>query len=141
LASTAVGVVPPQRAGMGSGINSTFRQVGIATGIAGLGALFQSHVNSSLTDSLAGTPAAGQSKEFGQAVTSGAFNEIIVNLPANVRETAATAGKQAFISGYHSIFYVASAIALVGAILSVLLVRPQDFVPHGQEGPPVPPAE
>ena len=34
LASTAVGVVPPQQAGMASGINSTFRQVGIATGIA-----------------------------------------------------------------------------------------------------------
>ena len=40
LASTAIGVVPPQRAGMASGINSTFRQVGIATGIAGLGAVF-----------------------------------------------------------------------------------------------------
>ena len=32
LASTAIGVVPPQRSGMASGINSTFRQVGIATG-------------------------------------------------------------------------------------------------------------
>ena len=41
LASTAVSVVPPERAGMGSGINSTFRQVGIATGTAALGALFQ----------------------------------------------------------------------------------------------------
>ena len=40
LASTAVGVVAPQRAGMASGINSTFRQVGIATGIALLGSLF-----------------------------------------------------------------------------------------------------
>ena len=44
LASTAVGVVPPQRAGMASGINSTFRQVGIATGIALLGALFSNKV-------------------------------------------------------------------------------------------------
>jgi EmrB/QacA subfamily drug resistance transporter len=42
LASTAVGVVEPRRAGMASGINNTFRQVGIATGIAGLGAIFQS---------------------------------------------------------------------------------------------------
>ena len=42
LASTAVGVVPPERSGMASGTNSTFRQVGIATGIAALGALFQS---------------------------------------------------------------------------------------------------
>ncbi|HLX21054.1 MAG TPA: MFS transporter [Gaiellaceae bacterium] len=41
LATTAVSVVPPQRAGMAAGVNNTFRQVGIATGIAGLGAIFQ----------------------------------------------------------------------------------------------------
>jgi MFS family permease len=42
LAATAVSVVEPRRAGMASGVNNTFRQVGIATGIAGLGAIFQS---------------------------------------------------------------------------------------------------
>lgn len=41
LASAAVSVVPPARSGMASGANSTFRQVGIATGIAALGAVFQ----------------------------------------------------------------------------------------------------
>jgi predicted MFS family arabinose efflux permease len=41
LATTAVSVVPPQRAGMAAGVNNTFRQVGIATGIAALGAIFQ----------------------------------------------------------------------------------------------------
>jgi EmrB/QacA subfamily drug resistance transporter len=45
LASAAVGVVPPARAGMASGINNTFRQVGIATGIAALGAIFQSRMD------------------------------------------------------------------------------------------------
>jgi EmrB/QacA subfamily drug resistance transporter len=45
LASTAVGVVEPRRAGMASGINNTFRQIGIATGIAGLGAIFQSQIH------------------------------------------------------------------------------------------------
>jgi EmrB/QacA subfamily drug resistance transporter len=44
LASTAVAVVEPARAGMASGINATFRQAGIATGIAGLGAVFASRV-------------------------------------------------------------------------------------------------
>src|SRR5579862_6398098 len=39
LASTAIGVVPPQRSGMASGINSTFRQLGVATGIAVLGSI------------------------------------------------------------------------------------------------------
>jgi EmrB/QacA subfamily drug resistance transporter len=41
LASAAIAVVPPARSGMASGANSTFRQVGIATGIAALGAVFQ----------------------------------------------------------------------------------------------------
>ena len=44
LAQTAVGVVEPARAGMASGINATFRQVGIATGVAALGAIFSHHV-------------------------------------------------------------------------------------------------
>jgi EmrB/QacA subfamily drug resistance transporter len=41
LASAAIGVVPPTRSGMASGANNTARQVGIATGIAALGAIFQ----------------------------------------------------------------------------------------------------
>src|SRR5262245_46271194 len=51
LASTSVSVVEPRRAGMASGINNTFRQVGIATGIAALGAIFQSQIASSLASS------------------------------------------------------------------------------------------
>jgi EmrB/QacA subfamily drug resistance transporter len=38
LASATVSVVPPERSGMASGSSATFRQVGMATGIAGLGA-------------------------------------------------------------------------------------------------------
>lgn len=42
LASTAVGVVPVHRSGMASGVNSTFRQVGIAVGIAAYGTMYAS---------------------------------------------------------------------------------------------------
>ena len=45
LASTAVSTVRQERAGMASGINNTFRQLGIATGIAALGAIFASKVD------------------------------------------------------------------------------------------------
>ena len=44
LAAAMVGVLPPERAGLASGINNTFRQFGIAAGIAGLGAIFDHHV-------------------------------------------------------------------------------------------------
>ncbi len=40
LASTAIGVVPPQDAGLASGTNSTFRQIGIAVSVAVLGSIF-----------------------------------------------------------------------------------------------------
>jgi EmrB/QacA subfamily drug resistance transporter len=49
LATTAVAVVEPARAGMASGVNSTFRQVGIATGIAALGAIFSHSVGGAAT--------------------------------------------------------------------------------------------
>ena len=58
LAATAVSVVEPRRAGMASGINNTFRQVGIATGIAGLGALLQSKAGSAAAASGRGDPQA-----------------------------------------------------------------------------------
>jgi EmrB/QacA subfamily drug resistance transporter len=56
LASTAIGVVRPERAGMASGINSTFRQVGISTGIAGLGAIFSHDVRIRVESLLSAAP-------------------------------------------------------------------------------------
>src|SRR5690348_18446090 len=68
LAQVAVGVVPPARSGMASGINNTCRQVGIATGIAGLGAIFQHQVQSKATELLAGTPAGSFVASHGHVV-------------------------------------------------------------------------
>jgi EmrB/QacA subfamily drug resistance transporter len=48
LAAAMVSVLPVERSGLASGINNTFRQLGIAMGIAGLGAIFEHHVNQAL---------------------------------------------------------------------------------------------
>lgn len=44
LAAAMVAVLPPERAGLASGVTNTFRQLGIATGIAALGVLFSDRV-------------------------------------------------------------------------------------------------
>ena len=44
LASTAVRVVRPEDAGMASGVNSTFRQIGIAVSVAVLGGIFDTRI-------------------------------------------------------------------------------------------------
>ena len=41
----SVSTVSPERAGVASGINATFQQVGAAIGVAGLGAFFQNRVH------------------------------------------------------------------------------------------------
>jgi EmrB/QacA subfamily drug resistance transporter len=43
LAAAMVSVLPVERSGLAAGVANTFRQLGIAVGIAGLGAVFTSH--------------------------------------------------------------------------------------------------
>ena len=47
---------------MACGVNSTFRQVGIATGIAALGSIFSHQVADGIHSGLAGTPAASPAR-------------------------------------------------------------------------------
>jgi EmrB/QacA subfamily drug resistance transporter len=120
LAATAVSVVEPRRAGMASGINNTFRQVGIATGIAALGAIFQSQIASSLA---ASNTSFGISYPTAQGVASG-----FVHFGDEAQTTAANT---AFISGLNTIFVVSAIVLFAGAILAFVLVRERDFVASG----------
>jgi len=123
IAQTAIGVVPPQKAGMASGINNTFRQVGIATGVAALGAIFQSQVSSKLSELAPNAPSS-----FADAVSSGGIHAAVQAAPAGSREQLTTAANQAFISGFNEILLVGGIVALVGAICGFALVRSSDFV-------------
>ncbi|MBA2240833.1 MAG: MFS transporter [Solirubrobacterales bacterium] len=128
IASTAVGVVSQARAGMASGINSTFRQVGIATGVAGLGAVFQARIESELAALVPGAPGA-----LTEAVAAGAGDQAIAQAPTGLRDQLSVAAEQAFVSGLNEILLIAGVLTLAGAVAGLLLVRGRDFV--GQELP------
>ncbi len=123
IASTALAVVDASRPGMASGINSTFRQVGIATGVATLGVIFQSRVESKLADLVPQAPDA-----FADAVTAGATQSALERVPPEFQAQAADAASQAFVSGLNTILIVGAAVAILGGIASFLLVDPADFV-------------
>jgi len=135
LASTAIGVVPPARSGMASGINNTFRQVGIATGVAALGAVFQARVETKLTDALSSTPAAGAVSRLSHAVSSGQTQQVVQSVPRPLRGTVAHASRQAFIGGLNELFVIAGVVAFAGAFLAFVLVRQRDFVGAPQAAP------
>lgn len=133
LASTAVGVVRPEQAGMASGINSTFRQVGIATGIALLGTLFSNSVKSYVSAHLASVPGLnGRGAQIATSVQSGTIKQTLASLPARTREPVALITKSAFTHGLNEILLVAAVIALVAAVFSFATIRSKDFAHQGR---------
>jgi EmrB/QacA subfamily drug resistance transporter len=137
LASTAIGVVPNERSGMASGINSTFRQVGIATGIAGLGAVFQHSVTRGTTATLRAsghaheilTAAHGQ---LGTLLESGEVKHFAESLPLAARTAVEHSYRVGFTGAFTTIAIIAAALALAGALLAFVLVRSRDFVSAGE---------
>jgi hypothetical protein len=129
LATAAIGEVEPRMAGAASGINSTFRQVGTAVGIAGLGALLQSKVSDKLDAALATTPLPHRAvTHISEAVSSGGAAAAARGVPAPGRGVVEQAARRAYIEGLNEILVVAAVLAFVGAALALLLVRRRDFV-------------
>jgi EmrB/QacA subfamily drug resistance transporter len=124
IGQAAIAVVPVEKSGMGSGINTTFRQVGIATGVAGLGAVFQGQVDSKLGELLPRAPAG-----LGEAVASGGSRAVgELSLPPAIHVKATHAADVAFVSGLNTILVIGALICFAGAVFGFLLVRADDFV-------------
>ena len=139
LASTAVGVVAPQRAGMASGVNSTFRQVGFATAIAALGSIFATALRHHLEARLASVPALSRSAAGTIAlIRQGNAATAIHEAPPALRGQLAGAIRSSFASGVDDLLVVTGAVACAGALAALVLVRNKDFL-HRLE--PVPVAE
>jgi EmrB/QacA subfamily drug resistance transporter len=128
IGQSAIAVVPPEKSGMGSGINSTFRQVGIATGVAALGAVFQSQINSKLGELLPHAP-----HGLGEIVASGGSRAVeALNLPPGIHAKAVHASDVAFVSAFNSILMIGAIVALVGAVAGFALTRSSSFVQTGE---------
>jgi hypothetical protein len=132
LASTAVGVVEPARAGMASGINSTLRQVGIATGVAALGSILASRVRTLFVEQAAGVPHA---HALAGAVGNGHIAQTLHAAPPQARERIAHAAAASFAGALNSILLIAGLTALVAAVATIVLIRARDFA-HAGAGEP-----
>lgn len=128
LASTAVGVVPPQRLGMASGVNTTFRQIGLATSVAALGSIFASSLHHGIDRALSPIPAlAGHGSQIVAAIRHGNPGHAIAAAPAALRGELAAAIHSSFASAINDLLIVSGLLALVGAACSVVLIRSRDF--------------
>jgi EmrB/QacA subfamily drug resistance transporter len=140
LASTAVGVVSPQRSGMASGVNTTFRQIGIATGIAAYGSIFASSLQNKLGQALSSTPQLhAELPRVAAAVQQGDAAQVIGAVPQSVRGPLVAAIHSSFASTLDILLVVSAILALAGAVCAVTLIRSKDFV--ASQAPPTPATE
>lgn len=138
LASTAVGVVEPQRSGMASGVNTTFRQIGIAAGIAAYGTIFATRLGAHLHTQLSQLPAlAGRAGAVTSAVTSGNVSQLIASTPPDQRGALLHAVQVSFVNGLNDILLVSAGLATVAGFAALALIRSPDFVgPPSEEAEP-----
>ena len=129
IADVAVSVVPKERSGMAAGINDTFRQVGVAVGIAALGALFVGRGADKTGELLAGTPAGSgdRPRELVEAASSGNLDQALGAVPPGAREQVADAAGQGFIAGLNDIFMLGGIMSLAAALAALWLVRERDI--------------
>jgi Na+/melibiose symporter-like transporter len=109
-----MGSLPRAKAGVGSAVNDTTRQMGGAVGVAVFGSLMASHYRSSITSRL-GTTVPGPLlhrvwDNVGQAVGVSASPQ------ARPFTHLASAAKDSFVSGLHVIGFVAAGVTLIAAI-------------------------
>jgi predicted MFS family arabinose efflux permease len=118
LVSATLAVQPPHRAGVGSAAVNTFRQLGLAIGLAVLGTVFTGRVATVLGSG--GVPdAAGLA-----TVVAGGGAPGVLAAPATARPGLATLLGEAFPAGLDTVFLVAGVAALLAALLVAVLVRP-----------------
>ncbi|MET7290279.1 MFS transporter [Streptomyces sp. NPDC005573] len=126
-ASLSIAVVEPAKAGMASGINETFQQVGVAIGIAGFGAAFQSRVSELFATSAAGRRLGTSAHEFGEAVAAGGGTEAIGRAPRAMAPALEAAARTAFVDGLTDVMFVCAAVALAGSLVGFLFIRTRDL--------------
>jgi EmrB/QacA subfamily drug resistance transporter len=129
IADVAVSVVPREQSGMAAGINDTFRQVGVAVGIAVWGAIFVGRGAGKVEELAAGTPAAtgDRPRELVEAASSGNLDQALAAVPSGARHTVADAAGEGFLAGLNDVLTLGALVSFAGAALALWLVREREI--------------
>ena len=110
---------------MAAGINDTFRQVGIAVGIAVWGTIFVARGADKVAELAAGTRAASgeRPRQLVGAASSGTLDQALAAVPPEAQQAAARAAGEGFLAGLNAVLTLAALLSFAGAVLVLWLVR------------------
>ncbi len=116
-----MGSLPPAKAGVGSAVNDTARELGSTLGVAIVGSVFSSIYASKLGHALAGSPVPQQAIDIAKESVGGA--EVVAHQAGQQAGPQAeglihTAVNNAFVDGWHAGSWVCFGVVLVGAVVA-----------------------
>jgi MFS transporter, DHA2 family, integral membrane protein len=118
--------LPLEKAGVGSAVNDTTREVGGALGVAVFGSIVASKFHSVLAGKVAGLPAAASH-------TLGAALQTASATPGARGQVVAHAAKDAYVQGFGLTLVIAAGVALAASALIAWLLRPNAHLAVPQE--------
>jgi len=123
--------LPRERAGAGSAVNTTVRQVGGALGVAVLGSILSASYRSGIAPALSGLPERAREQA---AESIGGTQLVAEQLPPAAGEALASAGTQAFVDAMHTTALGSALFAAIG-VLVVLRWLPGRSAADSAPGP------
>jgi EmrB/QacA subfamily drug resistance transporter len=116
-----MGALPPAKAGVGSAVNDTTREVGGTLGVAIVGSVlssaYGSHLGSALGRLRVPAPVAAQAR---QSVAAGL--DVAAHLPAGLRAPAFAAVRGAYVAGLHQGSLVAAGATAIAAVAALVFL-------------------
>jgi EmrB/QacA subfamily drug resistance transporter len=138
-----LGALPPDKAGVGSAVNDTARELGGTFGVAVVGSLFASVYAGRLGELLTGSPVPADAVDIAQQSAGAGFAVAEQTNTAAGPEAAAfvrAAVDDAFMRGFHAGSWVSAAVVAVGAVVAWRFLPARSATHRGVEGDPSEPS-
>ena len=127
MTAAVMNAVGPQRAGLGSAMTNTSREVGGVLGIAVLGAILTTKLRNAFVPALAGLGLSPQQQAIvGTAAGQGDVSkDALRGIPPHVQEQIFRAFSTSFMDGFRLALLFGGAVLLIGAVIAFT------WIPHG----------
>lgn len=122
-----MGSLPRAKAGVGSAMNDTTRELGGTLGVAVLGSVFSSVYGPKVVELLQGAPLPAAAVAAARDSVAAAL-AVAAQAPAAAQAAIVEASRTAFLHGMHTASWVAAGAAVVGAVLAAAFL-PARHVP------------
>lgn len=136
-----MGSLPPDKAGVGSAVNDTARELGGTLGVAIVGSVFSSVYAARLVDALIGTPVPSDAIEVAQDSVGAAVQVAVQAGEVAGPEAGALvqdAVASSFVEGFHAGSWVSAGVVAAGSVIAWRFLPSRAFTAHAAAPEPDP---